>query len=124
MSIDASDLERYLAQLATADETIDRATAARFRQTLEQLTAYAQAIEHRASGDMAESTTFLGPFAGGDGTLEGQILSGAFYTIFELAHGGEHDWASRTLHERADLLDQLQEDTGRIVAAAIGGQGL
>ena len=121
MSVDASDLERYLALLETADETIDRQTAARFRQTLKTLTDYAQSIEHRKSGDMADSTTFLGPFASGDGTLEGHILSGAFYTVFELAHGGEHDWASRTIEEQSAVLDQLQEDTGHIVVAAVGG---
>jgi hypothetical protein len=120
MSIDTTDLKRYLALLETADAQIDRETAARFRATLEQLAAYARSIEHRRSGGMAESTVLLGPFPLGSGMLEGQILSGAFYTIFELAHGGEHDWASRTLDEQAALLEQLEQDTGRIVATAIG----
>lgn len=123
MSVDASALERYLALLETADARIDAQTAARLRQTLERLTQAAQAIEHRQSGHMADSTTFLGPFPAGQGTLEGQVLSGAFYTVFEVALGGDHDWPARTLAAETAELDALQEDTGRIVAAILGGGG-
>jgi hypothetical protein len=72
---------------------------------------------------MAETIHALGPFALGGGVLESQISSAAPYTHFELALGDDHDWASRTLSEQAALLDQLQDESGRIVATALGGQG-
>lgn len=121
MSINAADLDRYLALLETADERIDRESAAALVRTQQDLAEYAASIAHRASGDMADSIHALGPFARGGGVLESQISSPAPYTSLELAHGGDHDWASRTLREQATLLERLQEETGRIVAAAIGG---
>lgn len=122
MSIDIGDLARYLTLLESADAQIDRESAAALRRTQEALVDYAQSIAHRKSGDMAESIHALGPFAIGGGILESQIASAAHYTSFELALGDDHDWASRTLAEQAALLNELQEQTGRIVAAAIGGQ--
>jgi len=121
MSVDAAELERYLALLESADETIDRESAAALARTQQTLADYAQSIAHRQSGHMAETIHGLGPFAIGGGILESQISSAASYTLLELDKGGTHDWASRTLGERADALDALQEETGRIVATAIGG---
>lgn len=120
MSLDAGDLERYLTLLETADDAIDRDTAAALRRVQEQLAAYAAGIAHRDSGDMADSIHALGPFPLGNGMLESQISSAAPYTVFELARGGDHDWAGRTLEEQAAVLDALQDETGRVVAAAIG----
>jgi len=121
MSVDATDLERYLALLESADETIDRQSAAALARAQQALAAYAQSIAHRQSGHMADTIHPLGPFAIGGGVLESQISSAASYTLAELEKGGAHDWASRTLSERAELLDALQDETGRIVATAIGG---
>jgi hypothetical protein len=121
MSVDASDLERYLRLLETADETIDQQSAAALRRTQEALAEYAQSIAHRQSGQMADTIHPLGPFAIGAGVLESQISSAASYTLLELEKGGDHDWASRTLAEQSAELDALQDETGRIVATAIGG---
>lgn len=123
MSVDATALERYLALLETADDQIDRASAAELRRAAEALAEYAQSIAHRQSGLMADSIHTLGPFAVGQGTLESHIESGAWYTPFELMHGGDHDWATRTLDEQTALLDRLQAATGRIVATIMGGGG-
>lgn len=120
MSVDATDLDRYLTLLESADATIDRQSAAALRRTQEALAAHAASIAHRQSGHMADTIHPLGPFATGGGVLESQISSAASYTLIELDKGGEHDWASRTLTEQAAELDALQDETGRIVAAAIG----
>lgn len=122
MSVDAGDLDRYLALLETADDQIDRETAAALARTQQALAEYAASIAHRQSGAMAESIHALGPFPLGGGMLESQISSAASYTALELARGGDHDWASRTLEEQAAVLDRLQDETGRIVAALIGGR--
>lgn len=121
MSVDASDLERYLALLQTADETIDQQSAAALARTQQTLSDYAQSIAHRQSGQMANTIHPLGPFAVGGGVLESQIASAASYTLAELDKGGQHDWASRTLVEQSAELDKLQEEAGRIVATAVGG---
>lgn len=121
MTVNAADLERYLALLATADATIDVQTAAALRRTQDALAGYAASIAHRVSGQMAESIHAIGPFATSGGMLESQISSAASYTLSELNKGGDHDWASRTLVDQAALLDALADETGRIVAVAIGG---
>ncbi len=121
MSIDRAGVERYLALLETADERIDRESVAALARTQQTLAEYAASIGHRQSGDMADSIHALGPFALGGGILESQIASPVPYVDLELAHGGNHDWASRTLRDQAAVLEQLQEQTGRIVVAAIGG---
>jgi len=120
MTVDAADLERYLALLHTADDTIDRQAAAALRRTQDTLATYAASIAHRQSGHMAETIHGIGPFATG-GVLESQISSAASYTLAELDKGGAHDWAGRTLQDQAAALDALADETGRIVAAAIGG---
>jgi hypothetical protein len=119
--VDASALERYLDLLTTADETIDRETARALKRTQDRLADHAASIAHRQSGHMADTIHGLGPFAIGGGVLESQILSAAPYTAFELAKGDDHNWASRTLEDESAELDRLQEETGSIVATAIGG---
>jgi hypothetical protein len=120
MSVNAQDLERYLALLETADAEIDRESARALAKTQRTLAEYTAGIAHRQSGHMADTIHPLGPFAIGGGVLESQISSAASYTLVELDKGGEHDWASRTLQDQAAELDKLQEETGRIVATAIG----
>jgi hypothetical protein len=120
MSVNAQDLERYLALLETADATIDRESATALARTQRTLAEHAAGIAHRQSGHMADTIHPLGPFAIGGDVLESQISSAAPYTLSELDKGGEHDWASRTLQDQAAELDKLQDETGRIVATAIG----
>lgn len=122
MSIDTTALERYLDLLERGGDQIDREAALELAQTELKLAEYAQEIAHRKSGFMADSIHAIGPFAiSSDGVLESEIASLAPYTIFELARGGDHDWASRTLDEQSAELDRLQDATGRIVSTAIGG---
>jgi hypothetical protein len=120
VSVDVSALERYLALLETADDTIDREGALALKQTVDQLSEYAQSIEHRKSGNMADSTHQLGPFASGGGILTSTIQSAASYADIVAARGGDYDWPGRTLSDQASLLDQLQARAGRIVAASVG----
>jgi hypothetical protein len=121
MSVDAKDLERYLALLESADATINRDSAAALKNTVDQLVDYAQSIEARKSGHMADSTHQLGPFASGGGILTSTIQSAASYADIVAARGGDYDWPNRTLSDQAALLEQLQERTEHIVAAAVGG---
>jgi hypothetical protein len=120
MSVDARELEQYLRLLETADDTIDRETALALKQTVDALVTYAQSIEHRKSGNMADSTHQLGPFASGGGILTSTIQSAASYADIVAARGGDYDWPGRTLEDQASLLDQLQARAGRIVAASVG----
>ena len=121
MSIDATALERYLDLLEAGGQTIDRDLARQLAATVDRLAEYATSIAHRQSGFMADSIHQLGPSALGGDLLESQIASLASYTDTELERGDDHDWASRTLQEDAAELDKLQEESGRIVAAAVGG---
>ncbi len=121
MSIDATQLERYLDLLERGGDEIDRKAAKELAQATDQLATYAQGIAHRKTGFMADSIHQLGPFVLGGGVLESQIASLAPYTIFVLARGGDADWANRTLEEQAAVLNRLQEATERIVATSLGG---
>lgn len=121
MSLDASQIEAYAALLQTADAAIDRDAAVAFRRALDTLRQFAQGIEHRKTGNMAESTYTLGPFPAETGVLEGSIQSAAPYTVYEVERGGDHDWMSRTISEGGSILDALADETGRIVAAAVMG---
>ncbi len=65
MSVNAADLERYLALLETADSQIDRESAAALARTQGTLAEYAASIAHRESGTMADTIHPLGPFPAG-----------------------------------------------------------
>jgi hypothetical protein len=121
MSVDIGDLNRYLTLLESADDTIDRETAQALKQTVDALVTYAQSIEHRKSGNMADSTHQLGPFPLGGGVIESTIQSAASYADIVAAKGGDYDWPGRTIEDEASVLDALQERVGRIVAASVGG---
>jgi hypothetical protein len=122
MSVDSSALERYLALLESADSTISRDSALALKNTVDQLTAYAQSIEHRKSGHMADTTHQLGPFATGGGILTSTIQSAASYADIVASKGGDYDWPNRTLSDQASLLEQLSQTEEKIVAAAVGGE--
>ncbi len=119
MSVDASQLERYLDLLTTADAQIDRETARALKRVTDTLKEYARGIEHVKTGAMRDSTYSLGPFAAGGGILESTIASAAPHTIYEINRGGDHDWMDRTIIEQSGVLDALADECGRIVAAAV-----
>lgn len=115
-------LDEYLQLLTTAADGIELDAARALAATTDALKEYAQSIAHRRTGNMADTMHRLGPFAIGVGVLEAQFLSGAWYAEIEVARGGEHDWAGRTLEERADLLAALEERVGQVVVAHITGR--
>jgi hypothetical protein len=114
-------LAEYLARLETADATITKENAALLLQTVDDLVVYAQSIEHRVSGNMAESTHRLGPFASGGGVLEARIESGAWYAPEEVAKGGTHDWPTRTIEEQAARIQQFARDVEGAVVRVLTG---
>jgi hypothetical protein len=116
-------LDDYIALLQTADEKIDRADARLLTEATDDLRAYAQSIAHRRTGAMADSMHRLGPFPVGEGMLEAHVESGAWYAEDEVAKGGTHDWATRTINEEQARVLQLELELGNTAVAILtGGQ--
>ncbi len=114
-------LDAYIHLLQSADETIDRDALLLFKAYMADMLAYTQSIEHVQSGDMRASTVALGPFPIGQGALESQIISGAWYASEEVARGGTHDWATRTIAEQQARILQLELDVAASAARVLTG---
>lgn len=117
------NLDAYITLLQSADATINRANAARLAEAVNDLARYATSIAHRRTGYMADSIVRYGPFSVGAGVLEAKAESAAPYADLEVARGGDHDWATRTLVDRAARILQLElEIEGAVVRALTGAQ--
>jgi hypothetical protein len=117
------DLQAYIRLLQTADAQIDRESAALLVEATEDIKTYAKSIMHRQTGNMIESTYSLGPFPIGEGALETQIASGAWYAEEEVARGGDHDWVTRTIDEQQARIAQLEADLAAAAASILTGGG-
>lgn len=116
-------LDDFLRLLETAEPAIDADAARQLLTTLDDiLLPYAQSIAHRVSGNMAESMHRLGPFPTGNGAVEGRIESGAWYADLEVERGDTHDWATRTIEEQSQAIDDLSASVAdRAVVILTGG---
>lgn len=115
------DLQAYIALLQSADAALNAKNAQLLIEAADDLRAYAQSIEHRRSGTMADSTIRYGPFSIGAGALEARIESGASYAEQEVARGGTHDWASRTITEQDARILQLQLEVEHALVSVLTG---
>lgn len=120
---DNVNLLDYIALLQTANAQINRESAVLFTVASDAIRDYAKSIEHVQSGNMRDSTVRLGPFSIGQGALETQIFSGAFYAEDEVAKGGTHDWATRGLADQSAQLQQLADTLAERAAAILTGGG-
>lgn len=114
-------LDDYIRLLQTADVTIDAKNVALLTEAVDDLMAYAQSIGHRRSGNMDDTMYRLGPFPVAEGTIEGQFQSGVPYAEEEVARGGSHDWATRTIEEQAERIDQLRREVENAVVTVLTG---
>lgn len=105
-------IEDYITLLQSADERINRANVALLADAVDDLARYATSIAHRRTGYMGDSIVRYGPFSVGQGVLEAHAESAAPYAGLEVARGGEHDWATRTIVESSARIGQLQADVG------------
>lgn len=117
-------LDEFLQLLQTADEAIDLDATRQLLATVDDvLLPYAQSIAHKRSGDMAATMHRLGPFPIGQGAVEARIESGAWYADEEVARGGTHDWAARTIEDQAGAIDSLNAAIAdRAVIILTGGR--
>lgn len=117
----SDDLERLLRNLEAADERISVESARLLIGAAGDLVAHAKSIAHRQSGNMGDTIHRLGPFPVGNGALEARIESGAWYADLEVAKGGDHDWALRTVQERDDLIRELEAALADAVVRVVVG---
>jgi len=117
------DIQAYIALLQSADAALNARNATLLTEASDDLRAYAQSIEHRRSGQMADSTIRYGPFPIGQGGFESRIESGADYAEQEVARGGTHDWATRTIDEEAARIDQLRREVENALVSVLTRSG-
>lgn len=117
------NLQAYLALLQTTDSQIDIEAGQLLTDATEDLRGYAQSIGHRQTGNMDDSMHRLGPFPIGNGALEAQVVSGAWYAEEEVARGGSHDWATRTIDEQQARILQLELELANRAASILTGGG-
>jgi len=117
------NLQAYIQLLQTADGTINARNAELLTEAIDDLKNYGQSIGHRRSGNMDDTMYRLGPFPVEQGTIEASFQSGAEYAELEVARGGDHDWATRTIDEQAERIDQLRRDVEDAAVTALTGAG-
>jgi hypothetical protein len=113
--------DQFLQLLQTADETISINNARLLREAIEDLKDFGQSIGHEQTGAMIASMYVTGPFAVGNGILEASFQSGASYAEYEVAKGGDHDWATRTIIEDTPRIVQLATEVENVVIKALLG---
>jgi len=114
-------LDDYIQLLTAADDRLSAANVRLLTEAIDDLKTYAQQIGHRQTGLMDDSMHRLGPFPVGSGILEARVESGAFYAEDEVAKGGAHDWATRTIDENDARILQLQLEVEQALIAALTG---
>lgn len=119
-ALDINDMRRILALLAAE---ADEVAAPALRRAIVDLTVHAKSIAHVKTGVLRASLHPEGPFQVGTGTLEAVVSpEPAFYAAQEVARGGEHDYASRTLIEARDVIDKLIAELEADVTAHVRGK--
>lgn len=114
------DLNQLASSYEQAANEADAVIAQRMADLLEQVRASARGLAHRKSGQLIGSLYIDGPVRR-VGFVEGAIVAGVVYAESEVARGGEHDYASRTLQANAALIQQWADDTGVAIVKKIGG---
>lgn len=117
-------LDQYIQQLERAGEQLKADNVRRLMAAIEDLKDYGQSIGHEKTGQMDETMHVEGPLEESDGVVEVLFESDVPYAEEEVARGGTHDWATRTLNERRDRIFELQTEVEHaLVAALTGGKG-
>ena len=115
------NLESYIQLLASADAALNARNVQLLTEAADELNAYAQSIAHRRSNVMADTITRFGPFPIGSGAYETHSSSAAEYAEDEVAKGGAHDWATRTIVEQDARILQLQLEVENALVTALTG---
>lgn len=123
MSVEYSNnLPELIESLRIAEQGITQRQHDATARASEQLRRVMQGVSHVKTGAMRDSDIVTGPYLVTSGTFETQIGPTVSYAAEEIARGGQHDYASRTLSEGADILDALMDELGGIVIAQITGR--
>lgn len=115
-----ADLYQLASSYERAANDADRVIVLQMRPLLEQLRAYARRIAHRRSGRLGSGLAIDGPVRKSGG-VEGAIVANVVYADSEVARGGLHDYAGRTLEEQAGLIQQWADGIGVEIVKQIGG---
>lgn len=115
------DIASYIRLLQTADAALNARNVALLIEAADDLRDYAASIGHRRSGLMDDSMVRYGPFSIGQGALEARVESGAIYAEQEVARGGTHDWATRTITEQDARILQLQLEVEQALVTVLTG---
>jgi hypothetical protein len=113
-------LEQTAADYQRAADEADAVIVGEMTVLLAQLRTYAQSVAHKRTGRMAASLYVDGPVRR-VGVIEGAVLPGVAYAENEVAKGGEHDYAGRTLADQAAAIDAWAEATGVQIVKRLGG---
>jgi len=120
LHIDASGLHAKQAHLAGTPSRIERRIAGRAVTATRALLGVARGVVHVQSGDLRDSLSIDGPSPIGDGSIETSVHSPLSYAESEVAKGGDHDYAARTLEAGAGILGDLARDLEAIVIDETG----
>lgn len=120
VDIDDSGLKQAQAQLQAAPSRIEQRVLGRVGRAQRELLRVARSVVHVKTGRLRDSLSIDGVALIGGGTLEGAIKTNVPYAEAEVARGGEHDYAQRTLEEGAGVLDELLKDLEDIYVTELG----
>src|SRR5690349_19445735 len=118
-----SDLQTLIADLRSAEQRADDKLRGINTRAARDLLKLARSIVHVKSGRLRDGLVIEGPFNVGTGTLEARISAPSVpYADEEVARGGAHDYATRTLEDGQGIIDQAAEDMEAALIAIIEGR--
>lgn len=118
-----SDIQKLITDLRSAEQKADDKLRALNVKGIRKLLAIARRVVHVQSGNLRDHLAIAGPFNIGTGTLEARVYApGVRYAEAEIARGGDHDFATRTLEEGAAAIDETAEEIEQALIAILEGR--
>lgn len=119
----SSNIAQIAADLRTIEQKADAKLRAINTRAGRQILAVARAVVHVQTGRLRDSLRIEGPFDIVSGSFELRVVTNVPYAEEEIARGGEHDYATRTVQDSAGIVDQAAEDMERAIVVLMEEAG-
>lgn len=117
------NLDDYIRQLEQAPQRAANRIQGRMTRAQRELLGIARRVVHVQSGNLRDRLAIEPPVVIDAGEAEYVVSSSASYAEHEAAKGGDHDFATLTIEEGADIIQSAANDVAEILASALVGQG-
>lgn len=116
-------LDDLIRQLEQAPQRAANRITSRMIRAQRELLGVARRVVHVRSGNLRDRLAIEPPTVIDASEAEFVVTSTASYADYEAEKGGEHDFATLTLEEGADIIQSATNDVAEILARSLVGQG-